>query len=78
MDKHRIDEVMPISFVNLMQPDYTPFMGMTTHNKAAAQGIELPKIHGVNKGLDPVVKPEHQKKAVVQEKVQKRVRFAPF
>ena len=39
VDKHRIDEVMPISFVNLMQPDYTPFMGMTTHRKAAAQGI---------------------------------------
>ena len=68
---------MPISFVNLMQPDYTPFMGMTTRHKAAAQGIEMPKIHGVNKGLDPHVKPEHQKKVVVSEKVQKRVRFAP-
>ena len=37
----------------------------------------MPKIHGVNRGLDPHVKPEHQKKAVVPEKVQKRVRFAP-
>ena len=35
--------------------------GMTTRRKAMATGIKVPSVHGIHKGVDPHVKPEHQK-----------------
>ena len=34
---------------------------MTTRHRAQAAGVTVPKVHGVDKGVDPHVKPEHQK-----------------
>ena len=75
-DKHKVNEVMPISFINLMQPEDLTLFGMTTRRKAASQGISVPDIHGAKKCLDPHVKPEHQKHhQSVQKKAPKQVRF---
>ena len=75
-DKHKVNEVMPISFINLMQPEDLTLFGMTTRRKAASQGISVPDIHGAKKCLDPHVKPEHQKHyPSVQKKAPKQVRF---
>ena len=60
-DQRRAEEVIPISFLNLMQPDYGQFCPMTTRRRATAGGVVVPKVHGVDKQLDPHVKPEHQK-----------------
>ena len=34
--------------------------------QAKAAGEMVPKMHGINKVLDPHVKPEHQSKSIVQ------------
>ena len=60
-DQRRAEEVIPISFLNLMQPDYKQFCPMTIRRRATAGGVVVPKVHGVDKELDPHVKPEHQK-----------------
>ena len=60
-DRRRVDEVMPISFVNLCRDDNIHMFGMTTRRKAMATGVTVPSVHGVNKGVNPHVKPEHQK-----------------
>ena len=33
----------------------------STRSKTKEAGVMVPEVHGVNKGLDPHVKPEHQK-----------------
>ena len=33
----------------------------STRSKTKEAGVIVPEVHGVNKGLDPHVKPEHQK-----------------
>ena len=75
-DMHPVNEVMPISFINLMRPEELTLLGMTTCHRAASQGIAVPKIHGTKKCLDPHVKPEHQKqRQKPQRKVTKQVQF---
>ena len=60
-DCHQIDEVIPISFVNLCQSDDLTMFGMTTRRRAQAAGVTVPKVHGTDKGVDSHVKLEHQK-----------------
>ena len=55
------NEVTPISFVNLCQPDDLTMFDMMMRRQAQAAGVTVPKVHGVDKGVDPHVKPEHQK-----------------
>ena len=69
-------EVIPISFnsfsmlntirkVTLHQPNN---LLVTTRSKAKAEGATLPPVHGVQKHLDPAVKPEHDKPVADQNK----------
>ena len=60
-DCRKVDEVIPISFVNLCRCDDLTMFGMTTRRRARAAGVTVPKVHGVDKAVDPHVKPEHQK-----------------
>ena len=60
-DRCKVDEVIPISFVNLCRCDDLTMFGMTTRRRTRAAGVTVPKVHGVDKAVDPHVKPEHQK-----------------
>ena len=60
-DRGKVDEVIPISFVNLCQCDDLTMFGMTTRRRARAAGVTVLKVHGVDKAVDPHVKPERQK-----------------
>ena len=69
-------EIIPISFTlkNLSCEHFYQFNSMTgisetetnkyliqTRSQAKSSGIKLPEIHGVNKGINPHVKPERQR-----------------
>ena len=41
---------------------------VTTRSKTKAEGATLPLVHGVQKHLDPAVKPEHDKPVTDQNK----------
>ena len=41
---------------------------ITTRSKTKAEGDALPPVHGVQKHLDPAVKPEHDKPVTDQNK----------
>ena len=41
---------------------------VTTRSKTKAEGAALPPVHGVQKYLDPAVKPEHDKPVTDQNK----------
>ena len=41
---------------------------VTTRSKTKAEGATLPSVHGVQKHLDPAVKPEHDKPVTDQNK----------
>ena len=60
-DRHQANEVIPISFINLCWPDDLTMFGMMTRQRAQAAGVRVPKVHGMDKGVDPHVKPKHQK-----------------
>ena len=73
VDEGDPSEVIPISFNALAQYrlaiDYLTEAFMITHFNVAtrsstdAAGINLPPIHGSNKGIDPTLKPEYQSKS---------------
>ena len=73
VDEGDPSEVIPISFNALAQYrlaiDYLAEAYMITHFNVAtrsstdAAGINLPPIHGSNKGIDPTLKPENQSKS---------------
>ena len=76
VDRGNPGEVIPISFnsfsmlntirkVTLHQANK---LLVTTRSKTKAEGAALPPIHGVQKHLDPAVKPEHDKPATDQNK----------
>ena len=59
------NDLIPISFhltrpvhIDLITPRCLPMM---TRSSAKAIGVEPPPVHGVEKGIDPHKKPEHQK-----------------
>ena len=73
VDKGDPGEIMPISFNALVQYriaiDHIKEFFMITHFMVAtrsgtsAAGINLPPVHGAQKGLDPAFKPESQSKS---------------
>ena len=73
VDEGDPSEVIPISFNALAQYrlaiDYLTEAYMITHfnvstsSSTDAAGINLPPIHGANKGIDPTLKPENQSKS---------------
>ena len=73
VDKGDPSEVIPISFNALAQYrlalDYVTEAFMITHFMVAtrsgtsAAGINLPPVHGTQKGVDPTLKPESQSKS---------------
>ena len=73
VDEGDPSEIIPISFNALAQYrlaiDYLAEAYMITHFNVAtrsstdAAGINLPPIHGANKGIDPTLKPENQSKS---------------
>ena len=76
VDRGNPGEVIPISFnsfsmlntirkVNLHQANK---LLVTTRSKAKAEGATLPPVHGVQKHLDPAVKPKHDKPVADQNK----------
>ena len=76
VDRGNPGEVIPISFnsfsmlntirkVTLHQANK---LLVTTRSKTKAEGAALPPVHGVQKHLDPVVKPEHDKPVTDQNK----------
>ena len=85
VDEGDPSEVIPISFNALAQYriaiDYLTDAFMITHFNVAtrsstdAAGINLPPIHGSNKGIDPTLKPENRSKS--QQTLAKPVITAP-
>ena len=76
VDRGNLGEVIPISFnsfsmlntirkVTLHQANK---LLVTTRSKTKAEGAALPPVHGVQKHLDPAVKPEHDKPVPDQNK----------
>ena len=76
VDRGNPGEVIPISFnsfsmlntirkVTLYQANK---LLVTTRSKTKAEGATLPPVHGVQKHLDPAVKPEHGKPVADQNK----------
>ena len=76
VDRGNPGEVIPISFnsfsmlntirkVTLYQANK---LLVTTRSKTKAEGATLPPVHGVQKHLDPAVKPEHDKPVADQNK----------
>ena len=73
VDEGDPSEVIPISFNALAQYrlaiDYLAEAYMITHFNVAtrsstnAAGVNLPPIHGAQKGIDPTLKPENQSKS---------------
>ena len=77
-DQHQVDEVIPISFINLCRPDELTMFGMMMRRWAQAAGVSVPKVHGVDKGVDPHVKPEHQKPHPQPEQKRRLTPAAPL
>ena len=73
VDKGDLGEVIPISFNTLAQYrlaiDYLAESFMISHFMVAtrsgtsAAGINLPPVHGAQKGIDPTLRPESQSKS---------------
>ena len=55
------NNLIPILFVNLLQSVDYPTMHIAIRRSTCEAGLEVPKVHGHDKQLDPNVKPEHQK-----------------
>ena len=76
VDRGNPGEVIPISFnsfsmLNIMRKvtlHQANKLLVTTRSKTKAEGAVLPPVHGVQKHLDPAVKPEHDKLVTVQNK----------
>ena len=85
VDKGDPSEVIPISFNALAQYrlalDYVTEAFMITHFMVAtrsgtnAAGINLPPVHGAQKGVDPTLKPESQSKS--QQTLEKPTPMTP-
>ena len=54
-------ELIPILFVNMMKNDDQGRLNIVTRCGTRLAGLEMPKVHGHDKSLDPNRKPEHQK-----------------
>ena len=54
-------ELIPISFVNMMKKDDQGRLNIVTRCGTRLADLEMPKVHGHDKSLDPNQKPEHQK-----------------
>ena len=75
-DRGNPGEVIPISFnsfsmLNIMRKvtlHQANKLLITTRSKTKAEGAVLPPVHGVQKHLDPAVKPEHDKPVSDQNK----------
>ena len=76
VDRGNPGEVIPISFnsfsmLNIMRKvtlHQANKLLVTTRSKTKAEGAALPPVHGVQKHLDPAVKPEHDKPVTDQNK----------
>ena len=76
VDRGNLGEVIPISFnsfsmLNIMRKvtlHQANKLLVTIRSKTKAEGAALPPIHGVQKHLDPAVKPEHDKPVTDQNK----------
>ena len=76
VDRGNPGEVIPISFnsfsmLNIMRKvtlHQANKLLITTRNKTKPEGAVLPPVHGVQKHLDPAVKPEHDKPVSDQNK----------
>ena len=76
VDKGDPGEVIPISFnsftiLNVVRKAHLNTVNklmITTRSASKAAGATLPPIHGVQKQLDPALKPEHDKHAASQNK----------
>ena len=47
------NNLIPISFVNLLQSVGYPAMHIATQQSTCEVGLEVPKVHGHDKQLDP-------------------------
>ena len=76
VDRGNPGEVIPISFNSFSMLNtirkatlhQANKLLITTRSKTKAEGAALPPVHGVQKHLDPVVKPEHDKPVTDQNK----------
>ena len=76
VDRGNPGEVIPISFNSFSMLNtirkatlhQANKLLVTTRSKTKAEGATLPPVHGVQKHLDPAVKPEHYKAAADQNK----------
>ena len=76
VDRGNPGEVIPISFnsfsmLNIMRKvtlHQANKLLVTTRSKTKAEGAVLPPVHGVQKHLDPAIKPEHDKPVPDQNK----------
>ena len=76
VDRGNPGEVIPISFnsfpmLNIMRKvtlHQANKLLVSTRSKTKAEGAALPPVHGVQKHLDPAVKPEHDKPVTDQNK----------
>ena len=76
VDRGNPGEVIPISFnsfsmLNIMRKvtlHQANKLLVTTRSKTKAEGAVLPPVHGVQKHLDPAIKPEHDKPVSDQNK----------
>ena len=76
VDRGNPGQVIPISFnsfsmLNIMRKvtlHQANKLLVTTRSKTKAEGAALPPVHGVQKHLDPAVKPEHDKPVTDQNK----------
>ena len=85
VDKGVPSEVIPISFNALAQYrialDYVTEAFMITHfmvatrSATSAAGINLPPVHGTQKGVDPTLKPESQ--STVSTNINKAYSYNP-
>ena len=76
VDRGNAGEVIPISFnsfsmlntIRKVTLHQTNKLLVTTRSKTEAEGATLPPVHGVQKHLDPAVKPKHDKPVAEQNK----------
>ena len=76
VDRGNPGEVIPISFNSFSMLNtirkatlhQANKLLITTRSKTKAEGAALPPVHGVQKHLDPAVKPEHDKPVTDQNK----------
>ena len=76
VDRGNPEEVIPISFNSFSMLNtirkatlhQANRLLVTTRSKTKAEGAALPPVHGVQKQLDPAVKPEHDKPVTDQNK----------